>query len=135
MNKARGIIGLLLTIALQYSAAASMADGFGCRHSGTHREHGAAMSGMSQQHDHAAMLDTAHAKHTGAVQQCDCPLKCDCASHCAGGSCGAEATIRDVGFASDGRALLRPALYRERVCDPQTNPPFRPPIVAALGAV
>src|SRR5512144_2034631 len=130
MNRYRGMVGLLLAIALQYSAAASMADGFGCRHSHSQHDHGA-MAGMSQQHDHAAMQRMVHADHTGDVQQCDCPLKCDCASHCAGGSVGAAVAIRDVGLASNARVEFHPGHYRDLVSDPQTSPPFRPPIVTA----
>ena len=130
MMTSRALVGLLLAIALQYSAAASMAEGFGCRHSHSHHEHGA-MAGMSQQHDHAAMQHMAHANRAGDAQQCDCPPKCDCASHCAAGNVGAAVAIRDVGLASNVRVELHPGHFRNLVSDPQTSPPFRPPIVTA----
>ncbi len=128
------MIGLLLAIALQYSAAASMADGFGCRHSHSHHDHGAMLATMSQQHDHAAMQHMVHASHAGDVQKCDCPLTCDCANHCAGGSVGAAVAIRDIGLASNARVESHWAHHRDLVSDPQTSPPFRPPIDPAPGA-
>jgi hypothetical protein len=133
MMTSRAMVGLLLAMALQYSAAASMAEGFGCHHSQSHHERGA-MAGMSQQHDHAAMQHMVHANRAGDVQKCDCPLKCDCASHCAGGNVGAAVAIRDVGLASNARVELQPGHYPDLVSDPQTSPPFRPPIATAPSA-
>jgi hypothetical protein len=89
---------------------------------------------MSQQHDHAAMQHMVHAGHAGDAQKCDCPLKCDCANHCMSGSVGAAVAIRDAGPAPNGGIELHPAHYRGRICGPQTNPPFRPPIATAPGA-
>ena len=134
MRKRRFIIGLLVTIALQYSTAASMADGFGCRHAGMGHVGVAVVSGVPQQHDHAAMQHMAHAQHAIGDQNCDCPMQCDCADHCAGGGCSAALTVRDIRIASNDRVELNAGPYRNLVSDPQTNPPFRPPIVAVPGA-
>jgi len=128
MKRSRLLIAVLLTIAVPYSAAASMADGFGCRHA-------VVVTGDThQQHDHAAMTAMSHGQHAMGDQKCDCPTQCACLQHCAGG-CAAALQYREFRIAPDAGVAFDVGRYRTLISDPQTNPPFRPPIVTAHGAV
>lgn len=132
MKRSRIFIGLMLTFALPYAAATSIADGFGCRHA----DAGAAAAHMHQQHDHAAMQHMTHspdAHHAIGAQECECPMQCDCAHHCAAGL-GAVMAVRDDGIDPCDRAGSSVTAYRDLISDSQTHPPFRPPIPAAPGA-
>ncbi len=135
MRRYRVVVGLLLALALQISAAVSVASAFGCRHATAHQQSALADADVPQQHDHAAMMHMDHGAHAAAGQSCDCPAQCDCAHHCTTGGCIAL-PIREVRVAAQACVeSMRAVSYADRVRDPQTSPPFRPPIVAPNGAV
>jgi hypothetical protein len=130
VKKHRSIVALLLVIALPYSAAAAMAEGLRCHHEGL----GALTdAGAMVHHDHAAMM---HAHYAGvqASSNGDCPIKCVCAGHCAGGGGSAALVLSLVGITPLDNDDQIDGSYRSFFSDPLRIPLFRPPIAALQSA-
>lgn len=141
MKRRRTAIALLLTLALPYAAIASLGDGLRCPHSGMHAGmHAPVADAMSMHHDHAAMQHAAstHAHHasdrSGGHDTCDCPVKCDCAQHCAGAGCGAALPLQALEIAGAGRTELPVRGYAALIREAWHSPAFRPPIAALPSA-
>jgi hypothetical protein len=126
------IIALLLTIVLPYSAVASIVDGPGCHHDAAAAHFDGA---TPMDHDHAAMVHADHAAQPPVRHDnCDCPMKCDCAAHCAGGGCNAALTLQPLEIVNAERAGQSNDHLVALIADPQSSPAFRPPIAALPGA-
>jgi len=132
VKKYRALIGLLLTLALPYSAAASIVDGLSCHHE---RTAGLMDGAAPMHHDHAAMLSAHHASASAVGHaSCDCALKCDCAAHCAGSGCNATLTLLRFEMAAAGCTQQSNDYRVALIADAQSSPAFRPPIAALAGA-
>ncbi len=133
------MIAFVLTLALPYAAVASIGEGLRCPHAG---HAGRVADAMPIQHDHAAMQHDhgamAHAQHAAAQatghDNCDCPVKCDCAQHCAGAGCGAALPLQGLEIASDSGAALPISGYAGLTREPWHSTAFRPPIAALPSA-
>ena len=148
MKKSRAIVALLLTIALPYSAIASIVDGLRCHHEGigaladgggpAHHDHAGMLhhDGNARiHHDHAAMMPAHHADATAADgAPCAGPVKCHCAHHCAGSGGNAALTLKPFEMATVGRVALMTSTYAALIADAQPSPAFRPPIAASPSA-
>jgi hypothetical protein len=138
MRFRRAIIAVLLTIALPHAAVASILDGGRCHH-GQGDAHAAQAPAQhdhaAMQHDHASMT---HGHHAAAALSghagCDCPLKCNCASHCGSGGGSAALTLRPLEIAAVDRDTATIGSYRALPADARDSPAFRPPIAALPGA-
>ncbi len=130
VKKLRAIIVLLLSLALPYAATANMLAGVGCHHDG--------LGSLAQEgHDHAGhgAMHMHHGDHQKAAGGgCDCPVKCDCQHHCAGGACVAALGFTPAPVEFAGRDVTVVGAYSGVVLDPQLSFPFRPPIAAPPGA-
>ena len=140
MKRGRTFIAFLLTLALPFAAVASIGEGFRCHHAGIGAP---AADAMPAQHDHAAAMQhdriaMAHAHHAAADltshDNCDCPVKCDCAQHCAGTACGAVVPLHPLELASACDAAIPMAGYVGLIRDAWHSPAFRPPIATLPSA-
>ena len=146
MKKLRVMAAFLMTIALPYSAVASIVDGLRCHHEGigalvagdAPKDHAAMMhhdGGARMHHAHAAMVPAQRGDATAAGDDpCDGPAKCDCAHHCAGSAGNAALTLKPFEMTTAGRVALIAGTYDARVADAQPSPAFRPPIAALSSA-
>jgi len=128
VKKLRAIFVLLLSLALPCAATANMLDGMRCHHDGL----GALVQDEHAGHGAMHMHHGDHQKAAGGG--CDCPVKCSCQHHCAGGGCAAALGFTPIGVDFAGRSATIISAYRGVVSDPQLSFPFRPPIAAPRGA-
>lgn len=139
MKTLRAIVVLLVSIALPFSAMATMLENLHCHHDGlgvlldastTAQEHPCAHHAH-----HLAMAASQH--HTGAAKVsdggCDCAVKCHCQHHCTSGTAvaGVHATPVPPLYS---RVPMPTPLMPAFVSDAQPSRLLRPPIAALPGA-
>jgi hypothetical protein len=129
MRILRAILVLLLSIAVPYSATATLLQDLPC-----HRDGGAASlhaSALAHTHpaDHAMHASAHSPAAVKSAQGCDCAVKCECRHHCATVNAVASTQSRldpPIDASASVTAVLAPAF----VPDAQTQDLLRPPIAA-----
>ena len=123
-----------MTLALPYAATAAMTEAFHCHHAGAP----ALADGKSPPHHHDAAMAMMGSHHAGAqmthASNCDCPLKCACAQHCAGGGGGAALAPAAFGIAPVPCIECSLGGLTFHISNPDSGPLFRPPIAALPSA-